>query len=86
MGQSWSVSYLLAPKEDTVYGTEDPEAFQHSFVCNQHDTMIDPKHFTGTPSHCEQCLKVGQTEKDKFYVVSYNMDTWYYVESKIWYK
>ena len=48
--------------------------------------MIDPKHFTGTLSYCEQCLKVGQTEKDEFYVVSHNMDTRYYVESKKWYK
>lgn len=40
-----------------------------------HDTMIDPKHVTGTPSHCEQCLEVGQTEKGNFYVVSHSMDT-----------
>lgn len=75
MGKSQSVICLPAPKEDTIYGTEDPEAFQHSFVCNQHDTMIDPKHVKSTPSHCEQCLEVGQTEKEKFYVVSHNMDT-----------
>lgn len=56
--------------------------FNTAVFAISHDTMIDPKHFTGTLPYCEQCLKVGQTEKDEFYVVSHNMDTRYYVESK----